>query len=232
MKKILSVLLVAAMLLISFTAIHTSASTNSTPTFARLTIFAYYDPDASDPNSSSSSSLTNTGHAFIVIENFSDRRINAGRMALDYLEAAALGTWDLDDTASTQGHCGIWYNLEMDYLFRSDKDHFHSVSMNINQSQLNTLNAFISERDSWSLINNCSKFARDAWNTLNPDNQLITGFPSTPLRLIEAMQELSSYDTDFRPIYRNTVEGFYDGGVFVSSPRNVWLSTPVETVTE
>lgn len=232
MKKFLSTLLVISLLIVSVTTIKTYAATNDYPDYARLTIFAYYDPDAEDPNSSSSS-ITNTGHAFIAIENFSGRRINAGKMALNDLEAATIGTWSLESSGSIPGHTGVWYNLEMDYLFRNDTNHFHSVSMEINQTQLSALNSFIQSRDSWSLINNCSTFARDAWNLLNPDNELSTGFPSTPTRLIEAMQELSGYETTFRPIFKSNKKGFYnENGSFVSAPWNVWLNTPYQLETE
>jgi len=87
-------------------------------------------------------------------------------------------------------------------------------TIDITQSDLDTINELIAENDTWSLTNNCSSFAVKIWNAVSTI-QLSAGLINTPNNLIDSIKSQSGYQTNravnfFYPI------GYMSNGTFHS----------------
>lgn len=139
---------------------------------ATLTIYA---------DSSSTSSWSQDGHAYISIKNIGTSTLVIGRLSgIVTGKMVSLGTW-----GNKSEHIGLWYNLEEYFTVNVGAfTNNASISMNITQSQLTNINNYIFSHDSWSVLNNCSTFAKDLWNTVCvTEMQLGAGIPNTPTGL-------------------------------------------------
>jgi hypothetical protein len=150
--------------------VNASLQTTPTPVVAELSIYA---------DSGSSSSWSTDGHAWITIKNISSSNITVGYFGnIAPNKMMSLGTW-----GNKNEHTGLWYDLES--YFYSNINAFttsKSISMSINATQLNTVNSYILNHDSWSVLNNCSSFACGLWNSVS-STQLSAGIPNTPTSL-------------------------------------------------
>ncbi|GMX58160.1 MAG: hypothetical protein YFSK_5020 [Candidatus Yanofskyibacterium parasiticum] len=153
----------------------------SSITGAVLTIFSV---------SSGTISSSISGHAFITVKNVSTGglTINIGRFSgIASGKTMSLGTWS--NTVTTE-HNGLWYNLEAYKLAKNGAFSGRvSVSYLLNATQLNNLNNYIINHDSWSLASPCSSFAVNAWNSVvDSSYRLSAGTPSTPTNLKNNIQ--------------------------------------------
>lgn len=150
-------------------------------TGAILTIFAV---------SSGTISSSIAGHGFITVKNVSTGglTINVGKFSgIASGKTMSLGTWD---SSVTTEHRGLWYDLEAYKLYKNGAFSGRvSVSYLLNASQINNLNNYIINHDSWSLTSPCSSFAVNAWNSVvDSSYQLSAGIPSTPTNLRNNIQ--------------------------------------------
>jgi hypothetical protein len=158
-------------------SIEMKASAATTPvTGAILTIFAV---------SSGTISSSIAGHGFITVKNVSTGglTINVGKFSgIASGKTMSLGTWD---SSVTTEHRGLWYDLEAYKLYKNGAFSGRvSVSYLLNSSQINNLNSYIINHDSWSLSSPCSSFAVNAWNSVvDSSYRLSPGIPSTPTNL-------------------------------------------------
>lgn len=202
MKKIIGLfLLFVTIFAFGFNALKVDAASNDV---ARLVIFSYDGNSAGATGSSTNFS----GHSFLMVENISSSSITVGQMTVTSGNVLTVGTWGNKD-----GHKGIWYNLESYFANNGAYSGRVSIEENLTSSELSTLNEFINDNDKWTLFNNCSKFAREAWNSVS-DTQLSSGWPSTPAKLKNSIKK-NSYDVNVSIGYNSNV-GYYDDGTFVS----------------
>lgn len=121
------------------------------------------------------SSINNTGHAFLTVENISPANITVGHMTgIAPFTQISIGTFYFsDDTAAT----GINYNYEKTFLTGSYFAGSASLTTYLTASQLNTLTARITApiEDHWFAVNNCTRFSTDMWNSVS-NIQIAEGF--------------------------------------------------------
>lgn len=202
MKKFLSFLLSLVMICaISVPAFAADIEPMAT-TVGTVTVFS--------SNDGGSSSWNTSGHAFIAFKNTSSSSIRVGGLNVGAGHEITFGTWGNKD-----GHTGIWYNLES--YFANNQGAYGnrvSLSMNVTQSDIDTINNIISNNDTWSLTNNCSSFAVKVWNSIS-SKTLSAGIPNTPTSLMSSIKSKSGYQTG-RSIGNTTPIGYMKNGSFVS----------------
>lgn len=123
-------------------------------------------------------STENDDHSFLVVKNLSSSTIKVGHFDVESKSSVTLGTW-----GSIKEHKGIWYNLE-GYVGIADNV---SVSMNLTETQLTTLNSTINKNDSWALLSNCSTFASKVWNSVS-STKVSAGLINTPGNLADSIK--------------------------------------------
>lgn len=156
---------------------------------ATLTVFS-----DSDQTGSSGASSNYYGHAFITVKNNSGSNISVGKLSgIQPNKTVSVGTW-----GNKTEHIGLWYNLESYFVGQGAYSGRVSASYIMNSSELATLNSAITNGDSWSLLSNCSTFAKNAWNVVVPSSyDLSAGYPNTPASLASSIQSVfSNYSTN------------------------------------
>ena len=163
---------------------------------AELTIF-----------SDGSKGVFNSGsHAFISIKNISSSNMKIGLITVNPNMEITIGTW-----ANRRPHKGIWYNLEAYFIARDDVyDKRVSLTITIDHDEIDKINNFLNNYNTWTTMNNCSKFSTKIWNLVSND-KLSAGFLATPKKLSDsikskdgfetkkAVQEKTKNDTSFHP---------------------------------
>lgn len=154
--------------------------------------YAYGDPVAkvtvfSDPNGTAYSSghEINTGsHAFISVKNISSSSIVVGNLTVPVGKTITVGTWGNkgDETGRDQG---LWYGLEARFIATQANVYTGriSISLDVDEDGLSQLSKCIRQYDDWSLGNNCSSFARAAWNVVAPAGMRLVLLIDSPLNL-------------------------------------------------
>lgn len=217
MKKILKILVVFAFIITTSNMFSVEAAASKV---GELTIFA--------ANDGSSSSLSTSGHAFISFKNTSGSNITVGGLSVKNTHEITIGTW-----GNKSQHKGIWYNLES-YFVNNVSAYSNRVSLttNVTQANIDTINSLISSNDKWSATNNCSSFATKIWNSVS-STTLSAGTPNTPTALMKSIKSKSGYSTK-KSIQNISPIGYVSGGKFytVSSSdisRSLLFSDLIET---
>lgn len=146
------------------------------------------------------------GHACIAVYNGTSSSITVGSYPLGAKKAVTIGTWQsgvfsasssslTESSGAAIQHSGIFYNLEMADLHSSSLHNTASLSCPVTSDHINRLTDFMSDRDEWSVINNCAKFARDAWNAAFASDVLVTGAITTPENLKAAIESCTAYSS-------------------------------------
>jgi len=147
---------------------------------AELTVYA---------DSDSTSSWSTDGHAYISVKNISSSSIQVGQLTgIAPGNMVSVGTWGNKDE-----HTGLWYDLE-EYFTHYAGAFLDSASltMQLTSSQLSSTNTYITNHDSWSVLNNCSSFASGLWNSVS-STTLSAGTPNTPSSLENSIKSKSGY---------------------------------------
>ncbi|WP_339321728.1 hypothetical protein [Paenibacillus sp. FSL W8-0194] len=160
------------------------ASTN----VAILTMFSV---PTGGTNSSGGSTGPNWGtHSFITVKNISSSNISVGGLSgIAPNRTISVGTW-----GNKSEHTGIWYNLEAKFIASGGYSGRVSHSMYLTQNQLDSVNSYIRNHDSWGYLNNCSSFAVGLWNSISSDTYT-AGSPNTPQNLYYSIKD-GAYDTN------------------------------------
>lgn len=167
-KKLLSVCALIAILVV--TCIPTVSAIEP-----RRIDFAAYVWVVSDAGEGLGESMGIDGHSFLIVENVSHSEITVGHYDLPVGETVTIGTFGNRDA-----HKGIWYNIEGYYERTEGYPSPYAAVTAVTGSELNTMNAAINGHDSWSLLDNCSEFAADVWNSIAPSYvELRGGDPAT-----------------------------------------------------
>jgi len=198
MKALVKRFFISVVIAVTLFGVIAPFSVNADTTVAKLWVFSY--------DGNSSSSLTTAGHSFIVVKNFSSSSITVGKMTVPSTGSVTLGTW------GNKNPTGLWYNLESYFIYaQGDYNGRVSLIMSLTASQLSTLNTQINSDESWGYLNNCSSFAKNAWNSVS-SIQLSAGAPNTPANLKNSIKN-HDYDVNFNVAYNSNV-GYYIGNTF------------------
>lgn len=172
---------------------------------AKLSLFAY------DGKSESTWGLMNLGHAFVSIENISEESLSIIDKVLAPGETVSIGTWSILE------HFGVWYNVESVYIETTDKyNGRYSATIGINTEDLEKIVSFISEKDKWNPIHNCSYFALNLWNEVAEESEFIeTPFIYTPTYISKELEKFDSFMKN-KPIPGNGKMGYFKDSTYVS----------------
>lgn len=157
MKKLLSAILILAMLL-------------STATFA----YAEEDVALSTDETVATISLCSniyvwpiSGHTWIYVHNNSDEPIQVGHYEVLPDQGMSIGAFSF----SVNDGWGLYYNMES--YKENEKNRAHnvrSISEEINAEQLATLSEnLIKYPNYWGFVNNCATFSFSIWNSVTGD---------------------------------------------------------------
>jgi hypothetical protein len=134
--------------------------------------------------------VRNYGHSFVAVSNVSDNAFAVGDMVVNPGETITVGLWSVFE------HFGVWYNIESNYIKEHNK-YAERVSITIGMSMedITAINEVIKEKDAWTPIYNCSKFALDVWNRIATDNEKIESkFFMSPGYLVDEIKEFEGYE--------------------------------------
>jgi len=167
---------------------------------ATLTIFSY------NGSGESRFGIKNLGHSFLCLTNTTENTITLAGKELAPNEELYFGAWSLSV------HFGIWYNVESNYIeFYNKYNGRVSVDKQINNAELEKISDFILENDTWSPLNNCSKFAIRLWNKIAKDSEKLTlNFINTPANLIEELKTFENYKVN-KPLSHYEDCGYFSG---------------------
>lgn len=212
MKKIFSLVII---LLLIFTASFSIVSCNKDnreykadigeSDIALLTLFT------SNSKEEDNLGLFNLGHSFLSLENLTDNHLKLNNMSIKPKSTITIGSWPILE------HFGIWYNVESNYITNHDKyDGRLSITIGIDNDDISILSNFIKDYDTWSPINNCSRFALSFWNTVASTTEYI----DKPLIFSPSYiaKELKKFDTCEinKNIKTDKTMGYFNNNSFVS----------------
>lgn len=139
----------------------------------------------SRPKSSDSSSTGVSGHSFLVIKNIGNTSIKVGHMSVAVGDSVTVGTFN-----TRENHTGIWYNYEG---YTGPKGECYGFTAGLTGSQVATMTETINEHNEWTVIKNCSYFAKTVWNSVNSSYK-VSG--TDPLTLANSIKKLDGYVTN------------------------------------
>jgi len=147
--------------------------------------------------------VANLGHSWLSIENHLDHSINLNGYDVSPNETVTFSVWAVVD------HFGVFFNLEANFIkSRGKYDGRMSISTNINESDLDIINDYIKNNDSWETTKNCSFWSIHLWNlVVSQEYQVKTQtLIYTPTRLMNSLLEYSDVVTNKE--YNNTGDIF------------------------
>jgi hypothetical protein len=148
--------------------------------------------------------LSSLGHAFLSLDNISDNTITIGNRDILPSETIAFGTWSIWE------HFGVWYNIESNYISKHNKyDGRVSVTISLNQEELDRLIEYTMSNDNWNPIKNCSCFALNLWNEVAEETEKLNKpLIYTPSFLCEEIYKFGKYETN-KPIITTEKSGYF-----------------------
>lgn len=149
------------------------------------------------------------GHSWISIDNKTDHSVYLKDYEICEGETLTFSIWAIS------GHFGIVYNLEEEFIRQSGRYVGRwSLSVNIEESQLETIEEYLNNNDRWDLGMNCSRFSVGLWNELVSDELKLKThlFIETPNFVKKAMSEFEFVEID-RDFSNAGKVFFYENGV-------------------
>ena len=167
---------------------------------AVLTIFSY------NGKSESKFGIKNLGHSFLCLTNTTENTLTLAGKEVAPNEEVYFGA------RSLSVHFGIWYNVESNYIeFYNKYNGRISVDKGITQSDLEKISEFILNNDTWSPLNNCSKFAIRLWNEIADGNEKLTlNAINTPAKLINELKRFENFKVN-KPLTHYENCGYFSG---------------------
>lgn len=186
MGKIIFVLITAIFL---FTlASCTTASKKSIKDYEKASdiIFTIYSHDG---KSESELLINSLGHAWLSVENQGNESIEFNSYEIAPEESLYFGTW------GNSAKWGVCYNMEPNFSSQFGRyDGTISLSARIDSYQLDEIARFVSNNDLWNIIQNCSWFAIQCWNTAMDDEiDLPEYWIYTPANLSSNIMQYEEY---------------------------------------
>ena len=160
------------------------------------------------------------GHSWISVENDTNNTYFLGAYVMDPGETVTVGIWgNLEDS-------GVWYNVESYGIDEFGLFNGHvSISETITEEELASINSYIAQHDSWSLVYNCSVFVKEIWNMVS-NKELSCGFlVNLPAWLCDSIRDKAGCRTN-RYIPTNSKIGYVnDNRFFEKVPEDLSGST-------
>lgn len=173
LKRLLCVLLAAVTVFV----IALPAFAKSDSPVVRMSIVSYYKAGS-----------TTSGHAWLYFENLSKKTVKVGVYSLDPGDGVSVGTFGY---VRKEGP-GVYYNLESYITNHQGTKGRVSLSQDITESQLDTVNKKIDKfKSKWNVFKNCTYFAKAVWNTVA---NVRLKCASTPLSLRNAIRRKPGYE--------------------------------------
>ena len=153
------------------------------------------------------------GHAWCSLENFTGHSVALGGTTLSDGELLTFSAW------AVSGHAGVLFNIEPNYIRLEGRyAGRRSLSMNIEEDDLKTIDRYIAEHDTWTPMTNCSTWSLGLWNALAEEEYQL---PSqillyTPDRVKKAMTEFDCVEIN-QDFSRAGGGFFYRDGVRVEA---------------
>lgn len=126
-----------------------------------------------------------SGHSFLIIKNVGVSTIKIGHMSVAVGDSITVGTFN-----TRENHTGIWYNLEG---YQGSKGTSYGLTCGLTGAQVTTVTNTINAHNEWSVIKNCSYFAKTVWNSVNSSSKL-SG--NDPLTLANSIIKINGYVTN------------------------------------
>lgn len=224
-------IVVLVLCLVSFSCCFVTASADTATTASDgtpigiLTIHSASRFSNSQGGSSSSSSGSDLGHAFLSFKNTTWQSVRLGGINVAAGAECTIGTWDISD------HSGIWYNLESYAINNKGKmPNRVSLSMLVCLDDMEKINQYVDSHDAWSLAGNCSVFARFVWNSVS--DICLSG--DTPSALASSIKSQSGYEIN-RYVPNASPCGYvkhnWNDAIFISvNPANIITNATTSTV--
>lgn len=177
----------------------------NTPVVGKISLVAFNGDSERVPGT------VNLGHAFVVVENTSEKDISVGLYGLEPGEEVSIGSW------SMSAHFGIWYNIETCYMDLYDRyEGRKSLTVDITEGDVTALGEYLADNDSWSLFRNCSYLALSLYNIACPESEKIDLKGTiTPGRLYSYMGSTDKAMTDTEFADYGEI-GYFEDGEFIS----------------
>lgn len=155
--------------------------------------------------------LLNLGHSFLKIKNVSNDSIKIYGYELLSDEELTISTWPISS------HFGIWFNLESKYINKYNKYSDRvSISVGINQKDINKINNKFYIIDKWNPLFNCTSFSLAIYNEIASSNEIINlNSFKTPKSLYEEIMKFNEhlYQED---VILNQISGYFNDDEFLS----------------
>lgn len=177
-KRVLQLLAIFAVVMLCF--LPGNSAKASEEEVAEMTIFS----------DGSGGTLGVGTHSFLYFVNISGHNITVLGNTIEPGKGITVGTF-----GNKSDGLGIYINLEAYDIEHNDGYSSRvSVSMNLTQSQLNSVNSVMESNNKWTLTKNCSWFATQAWNKVCPSSKKLSpGLIPTPATLSKNIKKISGY---------------------------------------
>lgn len=181
MKTLLVIFVLTLMLLLTGCSKKTKTIENSNKDIT-LTIYAH------NGESESENIIYSLGHAWLSIENNKDSSLYFSNYEIKSGEALYFGSW------GSSAKWGVCYNMEPQFASKYGRyDGTISLSIGIDEKQVDKLAEFALANDHWNIFQNCSWFATSCWNySVDDEYDLEKHLIYTPSALAE---EINEYDS-------------------------------------
>lgn len=195
-KRIIAVILTAAMLVCSFSFVLASAAdTAEEPKYVARMTMGYRD-----------GAKMFEGHSFLYFENLTDEEIMVGVYPLPAGETVSVGSF-----GSMVDGPGLYYNVEAyRYTFLKLTDYI-SISKMLTAEDLEAVNDKIKISGMWNKFFNCTYFAITTWNTVPGQFMLWLIFPEFCNMEIKSFSNHGGYFPMVMPskeqVYKQTGNG-------------------------
>lgn len=113
------------------------------------------------------------GHTWIYVENKTQQPLQVGVVYVAPGQGVSVGTHKFRRADGG----GIYYNVEAYMTHKRGSSGTVARGMDLTSAQLQTVNDMIVYNNSWSLSNNCNRFATRVWNSVAPDQVGYTFLP-------------------------------------------------------
>ena len=133
------------------------------------------------------------GHAWVSVDNQSDHSVYIKGYEVKSGELLAISAWGVSK------HWGVFFNLEPTFIRQYGRYvGRRSLSVNIRESQLKTVEDYIDRHNTWKFIENCSYWSIHLWNEVVGDDYTLKTpmLVYTPTRVQKAMSEFDCVETD------------------------------------
>ena len=163
-----------------------------------------------DGVSESKNFIMSLGHSFIVFKNVSEKAILINNLYILKPKGELTFSW-----WAISSHFGIWYNLEAYYIADFDKyDERVSLTQTVKENDLEVINDYLKNHDSYSPLNNCSKHSLELFNLIG-GNKIAVPLITTPKYVTEKIKKTPGYETNIKIKISETI-GFFEHDKYIT----------------